>query len=53
MELELKRFNLIDAFIERAERRGLTGDHFKISPYTVCRNLGPKSKNQYLQVFKV
>ena len=53
MELELKTFNLTDALIKRAKRRGLTGDRLKISPYMVRRNLRLKSKNQYLQVLKV
>jgi len=53
MELELKTSNSADALIERAERRGLTGDRSKISPHTVHRNLRPKSKNQYSQALKV
>ena len=48
MELESKTSNLADIIIERAQRKGLIGDRSKISPYTVCRNLRPKSKNQYL-----
>jgi len=34
MELKLKTSNLTDALIKWAERRGLTGDHFKISVTT-------------------
>jgi len=45
MELELKTSNLTDALIKQAERGGLIGDRFKINPYTVYRNLRPKSKN--------
>ena len=45
MELELKISSLVNAFLERAERRGLIGDRFKISPYIVYRNLRPKSKD--------
>jgi len=45
MELELKISSLADALIERAKRRGLTGDRSKISLYTVYRNLRPKSKD--------
>jgi len=48
MELELKIFNSADAVIEQAKRKGLTGNRSKISPYTVRRNLRPKSqKNTY------
>jgi hypothetical protein len=50
MELELKTSSSADALLERAERRGLTGDCSKISPHTVCRNLRPKSKDQYSRV---
>jgi len=39
--------------IERAKMRGLTGDRSKIRSYTVRRNPRPKSKNRYVQVFKV
>ena len=31
MELELKISSLVNTLIERAKRRGLTGDRFKIS----------------------
>ena len=45
MELEFKTSNLADVLIKQAERRGLTRGRFKISPYTVYRNLRLKSKN--------
>jgi len=45
MELELKTSSLVNALLKRAEKRGLTGDRSKISPYTVRRNLRPKSKD--------
>ena len=53
MELESKTSNSADTLIERAERRGLTGDRSKIRPHTVHRNLRPKSKNQYSRVLEV
>ena len=53
MELESKTSSSADALIERAERRGLTGDRSKISPHTVRRNLRPKSKDQYSRVLEV
>jgi len=53
MELESKTPNSVDTFIERAERRGLTGDRSKISPHTVYRNLRPKCKSLYSRVREV
>ncbi|KAK3363922.1 hypothetical protein B0T25DRAFT_513798 [Lasiosphaeria hispida] len=42
-----------DAMIKRAERRGLTTDHSKVSPHTVHRKLRPKSKVEYAQDLEV
>lgn len=51
-KIQLKTFNLTDAVIEQAVKRVLTVDRFKISPYTVRRNLRSKIENAIYERWK-